>query len=305
MATTWEHILRTWVKPPSEHEDAKRDKTEGQIKEALSASLRLKEVKYRVYAQGSYANNTNVRLDYDMDIAVECTEFFYHDFDPLAMDPTSATTSQFRPYGKGYSLTDFKADIEAALVDRYGRDAIIRGNTALRVREERTTLPADVVPCCEYRLLIRMDQLDGLQSICGTLLRPDRGPDIINWPQQQLENGIRKNNSTNHRYKDIVRALKCLKNQLVKEGKLSTEFQSFLIECLVYNVPDGKFNHSKYVDEIHDVLAYILDATLRDDTCSDWTEVNERKRLFDSSQPWSYQQAHDFAGTALNRMGFE
>jgi hypothetical protein len=244
-------------------------------------------------------------LDYDMDIAVECTEFFYYDLDLLAMDQRSATASQFRPYGNDYGLTAFKADIEAALVDHYGRDAIIRGNTALRVREESTTLPADVVPCCAYRLRTGMDRLGGIQSICGTLLRPDRGPDIINWPQQQLENGIRKNNATNHRYKDVVRALKCLKNQLVKEGKLSTEFQSFLIECLVYNVPDGKFNHSKYLDEMHDVLDYILDATLRDNTCSDWTEVNERKCLFDSSQPWTYQQAHNFASTAWTRMGLE
>jgi hypothetical protein len=302
MATTWEDTLRTWVEPPSQREDAKRDKTKGQIEEALSVSLRLKEVKYSVYAQGSYANNTNVQPDCDMDIAVECAEFFYYSLDPSAAHKRRITSMHPGPRNDDYDLSAFKADIEAALVDYYGRNAVIRGNTALRVREQSTTLPTDVVPCCAYRLVRDVNQLDGIR---GTLLRPDRGPDIINWPQLQLANGIDKNNATNHRYKDMVRALKCLKNQLVKEGSLDTEFQSFFIECLVFNVPDDRFKHDNYVDTMRDVLAYILKATLQDNISSHWTEVNKRKLLFDSSQPWTCQEAHDFANMAWNHMGFE
>lgn len=305
MATTWEDTLRSWVKPPSANEDAKRDKTDAEIKKALSTSPRLKNVEYKVYAKGSYANNTNVRLDYDVDIAVECTEFWYHEVSASAMGKKDAIDAQFSPYGKDYGLVAFKADIEAALVDNYGRSAVTRGNMALRVREKKTTLPADVVPCCGFQLVTDIDQRGNLSSIRGTRLRSDKGSDVTNWPQQQLDNGIKKNNATNYRYKYMVRALKRLENELIKGGQLSKELPSFLIECLVYNVPDTEFNHTTYVDEMRAVLASIFNATLAEDKCSDWIEVNGRKYLFRSSQPWTYQQAHDLADKAWDRMGLK
>lgn len=305
MANTWEDTLRSWVKPPSDHEDSKRDKTEAEIKKALAASSRLKGVQYKVYAKGSYANNTNVRLDYDVDIAVECTEFQYHDVSPGATDKKAEIDAQFHPYAKDYGLRAFKDDIEAALVDFYGRSAVQRGNLALRVREKKTTLPADVVPCCTFKYVTNIDGRGNLTSVCGTRLRPDKGTDVTNWPQQQLENGIKKNNATNHRYKFMVRALKRLETELVKEGLLKDELPSFLIECLVYNVPDDSFNHTTYMDEMRAVLANIFNATLSDEKCKEWVEVNWRKYLFRSSQPWTRSQAHALADAAWNRLGYQ
>lgn len=140
MTTRREDTLRGWVKPPSDNEDGKRDKTEGQIKKALSASPRLKGVQYKVYAKGSYANNTNVRLNYDMDIAVECTEFCYHEVSSSASSKKDAIDAKFRPYGKEYGLIAFKADIEAALVEHLGRTAVTRGKTLARCPAQGTAL---------------------------------------------------------------------------------------------------------------------------------------------------------------------
>jgi len=75
----WEVWLRSAVKPPSDNEDSKRATTEAQIHKALAAYECLKGKPYRVYVKGSYANNTNVRLNYDVDIAVEYYGYFYHD----------------------------------------------------------------------------------------------------------------------------------------------------------------------------------------------------------------------------------
>jgi len=55
----------------------------------------------------------------------------------------------------------------------------------------------------------------------------------------------------------MVRALKRLENELVKEGLLEEELPSFLMECLVYNVPNDKFNHKTYVADMRAVLACI------------------------------------------------
>jgi hypothetical protein len=42
MPPDWEDKLRSWVKPPSDHEDTKRNKTEDEIKAALKASAVLR-----------------------------------------------------------------------------------------------------------------------------------------------------------------------------------------------------------------------------------------------------------------------
>lgn len=67
----WESWLRKAAARPSDHEDSKREKTEKEVKAALAASDALAGRPYRVYVKGSYANNTNVRLNYDVDVAVE------------------------------------------------------------------------------------------------------------------------------------------------------------------------------------------------------------------------------------------
>jgi tRNA nucleotidyltransferase (CCA-adding enzyme) len=75
----WETWLKAAAARPSDTEDEKREKTETEIKSALSEYDGLSGRPYVVYAKGSYANNTNVRLNYDVDIAVEYRGFFYFD----------------------------------------------------------------------------------------------------------------------------------------------------------------------------------------------------------------------------------
>jgi hypothetical protein len=303
MARDWEATLRSWKDPPSNNEDAKRNKTEAEIKKALAGSSRLQDVQYRVYAKGSYANNTNVRLDYDVDIAVECTEFSYHDVEGGAQAKKDQIDASFSPYAKPYGPKDFKADVEAALVDSYGRTAVTRGNMALRVREKKTTLPADVVPCCIYFLVSDIDSRGNLTSRRGTRLHPDKGFYINNWPQQQYDQGVAKNEATGHRYKFMVRALKHLENELVIQGLLK-ELPSFFLECLVFNASNDAFQHNTYVSDMREVLRQIFNSTPNEVQCTKWVEANYMKYLFYSNQPWTYQQAHTLAEKAWDYMGY-
>jgi hypothetical protein len=306
MKQDWEATLREWVKRPSDYEDSKRNKTEEEIRAALGASSLLKPIGYKVYAKGSYANNTNVRLDYDVDIAVECTEFYYHDQTGAAADvKKAAVDAKFAAYKGGYTRGQFKDDVETALVDYYGRSAITRGNIAMRIREKKTTLPADVVPCFEYHFIYDIDFWGNLKYNQGTRIYPDKGAHIHNWPKQQYANGVAKNDSTARRFKRMVRALKRLENELVKKGLLPAELPSFLMECLVYNVPNDKFNHKTYVADMREVLAYIFNQTQKYELCSEWLEVSERKYLFRPSQTWTWQQAHSLADKAWDYMELE
>ena len=71
--TNWDDLLLSWTKPASDNEEGKRDRTQREIKAAIDAHPRLGHESVHVYAKGSYANNTNVRLDSDVDIDVEYT----------------------------------------------------------------------------------------------------------------------------------------------------------------------------------------------------------------------------------------
>lgn len=307
MARDWETTLRSWVKPPSDNEDAKRDKTEEEIKAALRVSGALSDVRYKVYAKGSYANNTNVRLDYDVDIAVECTDFYYYSKDGIGPDVRKAAAfeASTKPYKGGYTYVDFKGDVEQALIDYYGASAVTRGNMAMRVREKKTTLPADVVPCFEYHYVYDVDAYGQPLYHKGTRVYKDSGGYVHNWPRQQRVNGITKNNATGRRYKRLVRALKRLENELVARGEID-DLPSFFMECLVYNVPTSYLSSSdSYVASMKAVLAVIFNETLSDERCKEWLEVNERKILFHRAQSWTCSQAHELAECAWNYIGFD
>ena len=242
-----------------------------------------------------------MRLDYDVDIAVECTDFYYYSTKGIGSDirKAAAIKEAFRPYKGGYTSEDFKRDVERALVVYYGRPAVTRGNIAMRVREKKTTLPADVVPCFEYHYIHGQPAYHQ-----GTRVYKDSGGHVHNWPKQQYDCGVAKNGLTGYRFKRMVRALKRLENELVSLGRVE-ELPSFFMECLVYNVTNEHFNNSFYVTDMRGVLAMIFNETLTAEQCKNWLEVSERKYLFHSSQPWNYTQAHDLAASAWDYMGFD
>jgi hypothetical protein len=299
----WEDWLRKAANPPSDNEDDKRRRTEGEIKAALADYKPLQGRPYSVYAKGSYANNTNVRLNYDVDIAVEYRGFFYCDF-MFALEGASNGDVGLHDSSDPYSRADFKTDVRGALVSAYGASAVKDGTIAYRVRESKTTLPADVVPCWEYR---RYDSLvNGVPGFHeGSRVYPSSGGYKDNYPQIQLTNGIEKNNRTGYRYKRMVRALKKLQTRLVSDGALKRELPSYLIECLVYNVADDSFNNTAYMADMRAVLARLFNATLSTGDSNDWLHVHELKYLFRGSSEWSEADVHSLADAAWDALGLE
>lgn len=300
--TDWEDWLKRAAKRPSDYETQKRDKTEKEIRAALSDYAPLQGKPYRVYVKGSYINNTNVRLNFDVDIAVEYYGYFFSDlaFDLKGKDKsevglTSSTDS--------YSQDEFKADILSALENAYGLSAVEPGNIAYRVGENKTTLPADVVPSWEYRRYDRIVNGEPVYQV-GTCVFPSSGGRKVNYPAQQLQNGRRKTQETGRRYKKMVRALKKLQTRLVTEGILEDELPSYLIECLVYNVPDDRFNHTTYTADMRAVLANVFNETLDAGNWEDWLEVHELRYLF-RGNTWDHAEVHKLASEAWDYLGFE
>lgn len=299
----WETWLRKAAERPSDHEDEKRNRTEQQIKAALAAFGPLQGRPYRVYVKGSYANNTNVRLNFDVDIAVEYYGFFYSD---LVFDVEGQPKSVVGVIDSDdpYTRAEFKTDILGALHQAFGKNVVTPGRIAYRVREKATTLPADIVPSWEYRRYERI--VNGVPKYQqGTCVFPKGGSRTHNFPEQQRVNGNRKNTDTSKRYKRMVRALKKLQTRLVEQGVLSEELPSYLIECLVYNVPNSSFGHSTYLSDMREVLASVFNATLTNGDWNDWVEVNDLRYLFRGNKAWTVGGVHRLADAAWDHLSLE
>lgn len=297
----WDDWLRKAAKRPSDSEDAKRDRTEQQIRDALADYPPLRG-RYKTYVKGSYANNTNVRLNYDVDIAVEYTGYFYSDlrFDLEGHDKSEVGVV---PSSDPYTRDEFKTDIEAALVKAFGRSSVKPGKIAFRVRENKTTLPADVVPSWEYR---RYDGIgasgDPIVSI-GSRVYPSSGWYKNNFPKIQVERGTAKNNRTSRRYKRMVRCLKKMQTRLVNNGVLDEELPSYFIECLVFNVPDSRFNNGSYLDDFRGVLGAIWTATQDDGDWEKWEQVHGLMYLFKGDFANLRAKAHKLVDKAWDEVG--
>jgi hypothetical protein len=206
-----------------------------------------------------------------------------------------------------YTYREFKNSIENALAATFGRATVKRGNKAFDIHANTFRVDADVVPCFEHRRYTGKKLYDGsYYYLSGTEFYPNSGGSVKNWPQQHYENGVAKNEATGSRFKYITRVLKRLRNKMAENGIAAAKpIPSYLIECLVWNVPNEDFGHDTYTTDVRFVLAHTFNETIADAKCSEWGEVNELKYLFRGSQPWTRQQAHDFLSAAWDYIGFE
>jgi hypothetical protein len=299
MARDWESWLANAARGPSQTEKDERDRTEARIRRAIANDPNLSG-NVRVFVKGSYANNTNVRADADVDIAVEWNKWAYVQHEFQAKGLTAAQVG-YTPVDEGPSPDTYRQWVRDALVNAFGSSCVHSGSKAILVDASSTTLDADVVPCFRHS---RYDRA-GATPEQGIRLYPRGGGMILNWPDQNLANGRRKNNATSRSYKQIVRAVKRLENDMVEKGILSKEVPSFLIECLLWNVPDPRFTSSSFYLETVRKCFRFLWTPLRENQCEEWGEVNELKYLFRSGQNWTRQDAFNFVDKAWDTVGVE
>ena len=301
----WEQLFTDWAKPPSNREQARCDNAVSAIQNAINRSPKLKHRSIKVFTQGSYRNRVNVRQDSDVDIGVLCYEFYFFDL------PSGMTEAQvgMTDGPADYNYSTFKSELDEALAAHFGRSAVVCGNKAINVRKTSYHVEADVVPVFGYRTYTKTGFY-----IRGVALLPDKGSRIANFPERlftwwpnvplHYENGVSKNTNTGRRYKSVVRIIKKLRNVMADTGNAAARpIPSYFIECLAWNVANSRFSNTSWLETVRSVLGAIWSATKDDTGCSSWTEVDEIKILFHASQPWTRQQAHDFASSAWDLVG--
>ncbi|MCW8128399.1 nucleotidyltransferase [Microbulbifer halophilus] len=298
MARDWESVFSAWSQGPSKTEQEKVENAERQIRQAIQASPKLQNRDITVFAQGSYRNRVNVRRDSDVDIGVLCFDTFF----PAYPDDNVKAILKERFSDGEYTYSQFKNELEEALVNRFGREAVSRGSKSFDVKENTYRVESDVAAFFEHRRYTSTTSyLSGVEMIPDDLTPPR----VRNWPEQHYSNGVAKNDATNRRYKRVVRILKNLSNEMASQGIApAKEAPSFLVECLVFNASNVRFNYSSFKPMIREVLAELFNNTLSDEACSEWGEVSELKYLFRTSQPWTRESAHAFLSDAWDYIGY-
>lgn len=296
-----EETFVLWSQGPSQTETQKCENAERAIRKAIDDDSNLNSLDISVFAQGSYRARTNIRQESDVDICVRCNDAFFGDY------PEGKTREDFGFGASSLHFSDFKNMVETALKNYFGAANVARGNKAFGLHANTYRIEADVVPTFEHRRYTGRINPNGSNNYEeGVAFKTDGGVLIRNWPEQNYQNGVRKNNECNRHYKRVVRILKNLRCQMKDENIAeANNVGSFLIECLVWNAPNSSFFHSTYTADLREVLAHIFNKTLNDVDCNEWGEINELKYLFRQSQPWTRQQAHIFLSKAWDYIGYQ
>ena len=102
---------------------------------------------------------------------------------------------------------------------------------------------------------------DADNYIPGIVIKPDSGYRIINYPEQHIENGKKKNLSTNYYYKKMVRIIKKIRYLMEDyEYMEASSVSSFGLESLLWNLPDTIFmKYSIYRYEFGEIVDYLYE----------------------------------------------
>lgn len=295
-----EDTLQFWTSPLSNTEEQRVENTVSMIKNAVTGYDELSDFTMEIFAQGSYANNTNVRQNSDVDICIMLTSTFFGNY----IDDKTAADYGF--IDGSISYVDYKSLIIEALKAKFGNNAISIGNKCINIKENTYHVNADVVPAFQYRDYKTIGSITPEKYIEGIKYFANDDTIIINYPKEHIKNGKQKNNNTNYEYKKLVRIMKHIRNNMVDDRIADNDvITSFLIECLVWNVPNNTITgNNTWASAIQDSIAYLWNA-IKNDNHNNWGEVSERLYLFHSGRKWTTTETKDFLYDMYNYLEFE
>lgn len=280
-----EKTLNNWSKPPSDTEETKLSNIERMVRECINADDTLKSMRIKTFGQGSYVNDTNVRLNSDVDLNVQYLDAFYFDL------PSGTTRNDFGLNNSpSYSAPDFKNDVQSALFRKFGND-VKRKNKCLVIEGNTNRVGADVVPTWQYRRY----SMDG-SYVEGVRFFADNEQTVTNFPIQHIENGKLKNSRTQRRFKRLTRIYKRIRAKMIEdEENVNGNITSFLLECLLWNTPDPIFNdYETWTDRLKQSIAFLWSRTQTEEDCKDWCEVSGLLPLFDNDRKWTPKNVNTY-----------
>ena len=291
-----EETLNNWSKPASETEEQRISNAISMIKDAIKASDILKNKDIEIFVQGSYANNTNVKTKSDVDVCVMLKSTFYSEY------PNGYTRDNYGFSRSTYTFKDFRKDIVNALKSKYGNENIKPGNKSIKMESTSYRVEADAVPAFQYRNYRIKHSLEPEVYVEGIkFYSHNKDEEVINYPKLHIEKGKYKNTNTQRRYKRVARVFKRIRHQMIQDGiPVNKCISSFLIESLLFNVPDSKFSYEEsWNNKIKDIIEYLYSADK-----DNYGEVSNILYLFDDTRKWDIDSVNNFLVQMYNFLGF-
>jgi predicted nucleotidyltransferase len=245
----------------------------------------------KVYLQGSYANDTNIRGDSDVDVVVELTDAFHSNKHQLTPPELQLHEQVYSPASYGWN--DLRNDVIKALNLYYGESYVdTSGNKSIKVLPNSGRLRADVVPVVSYRKYHYFNGMyDHSKDDGVSLTHMTTKSRIVNYPEKHYQNGVQKHQNTNKLFKPTVRMIKNAVSYLVDNGTLKKEVApSYFLQCMVYNIPPNLFD-TDLTQTYCNVVNHLHGADLSSFTCqhemhnlfgaddTSWNEIDARVTL--------------------------
>jgi hypothetical protein len=294
MARFSEIAFTGWTNPASLSEETKLENAQRMVRDAIRNDPTLKALSIKIFGQGSYANDTNVRLNSDIDINVCYQDGFYFDL------PTGRNRDDFGIEPIVYTFSDYKNDVYNALTNNFGMASVKRNDKCITILANTYRVQTDVVPTWRHRRYS-----EDKSYIEGVYFITDAGVIKKSFPEQHIINAREKNRRTSKRFKRITRIFRKLRYKMIEEGQpVNSNITSFLIECLLWNVPDHIFNSTlNWTERVKQCIIFLYENTLTDEKCSAWGEVSELLYLL-KGHKWSRQDVNSFMHQLWNYLQF-
>lgn len=227
MKANLEKELRVWDNPISTTEDQHCNNMKSMIVDAIKSNTNFTSDQYEIFIQGSYANDTNVKANSDIDICIMYKKTFF------TLYPAGKVDSDYGNLSSDYKYEQYKQNIVNALINKFGRSGVTIGDKSIKISENTYRTRADVVPAFEYKVYNETKYL-----YSGTKYITDTGKIIINYPKQHIDNTIVKNKSTGYWYKKMIRCFKRIMYDYQDLGKF-LNIKSFVLESILFNISDS------------------------------------------------------------------
>lgn len=276
-----ESQLNTWSKQGSVAQS--RD-TYATVKNTLDSSRSPYYVKsFESFLQGSYANDTNVYRDSDVDVVMRLDSTWYNDAVLLPTDQYQAFERAY-PGTADYGLPEFKTQVAAWLKEKFDRVTV--GSKAIFIPGSGARRDCDVLVCARFRHYYRFNGVNDERYAEGICFFVKDGTQIVNFPKQHSDNCTAKHKATSQWFKPTVRIYKNMRNCLVDSNVLQDGIApSYFIEGMLWNVATDTFGKS-YGDTFVATFNYLVNADRSTFKC-----VNGIHRLLQANSHVSWSPA--------------
>jgi len=174
--TALEDKLSRYEDPSSSTEQDKQSRAERMLRTAVDGWGGFHDIEISYLVKGSYANNTNVRADSDVDVAVIHSGMHY--FDDSHLRPEDRHVGGVA--ARHLPTTSFRSELERALLASYGSGCDINGNTAITIDGNSGRVSTDAVPSFRH-VTYFYNTAGGIAEQWGTATYRKDGSRVINW----------------------------------------------------------------------------------------------------------------------------